>query len=150
MNINTPIFLIALSCTLSAYGQSDVTVEILTTDNINGIAPAVQDAQTNRFDSHDEYVNCLSYLNPRNDTNVMAQWTVIESLFYTNNIRIGITMCSAGCGASIHADDIERARTILNIAIRDGLIDNNILKMEIKAQQAGPAYPPQGVGSADP
>ena len=150
MNINTPIFLIALSCTFSAYGQSDVTVEILATDNVNGIAPAIQDAQTSRLDSHDGYVNCLSYLNPRNDTNVMAQWTVIESLFYTNNIRFGVTMCSAGCGASIHADDIERARTILNIAIRDRLIDNNILKMEIKAQQAGPAYPPQGVGSADP
>ena len=150
MNINTPIFLIALSCTLSAYGQSDVTVEILENDDNNRSAPAVQSAQTNRIDPHDEYVSCLSYLNPRNDTNVMAQWTVIDSLFRKNNIRIGITMCSIGCGATIHADDIERAMAILNMAIKDNLIDNNILKMEIKAQQAGPAYPPQGVGSADP
>ena len=151
MNINTPICLIALSITLSAHGQSDVTVEILeNNDDINRIAPAIQSAQTNRIDTHDEYVSCLSYLNPLNNTNRMAQWKIIDSLFRTNNIRIGITMCSIGCGATIHADDIERARTILNMAIKENLIDNNILEMEIKAQQGGPGYPPQGVGSPDP
>ena len=150
MNINKPIFLIALSCTLSAYGQSDVTVEILDTDNTNEIAPAIQSAQTNQLEYHDDYVDCLSFLNPDNNTNVMAQWAVMNSLFHTNNIRIGVTMGSIGCSSSIHVDDIERARTILNMAVKDKLIDNGILKMKIEAQQSGPAYPPQGVGSADP
>ena len=135
--MNTPkaIILLQLACATWTFAQTDITVEILDSIDTNEMAMLIQAAQSNRYDSAGEYVSCLTYLNPRNHTNIMAQWTVIESLFETNNIRIGLTMCSLGCGSSIHIDDIERAKTILDKAIAEKLIDNNVLKMKIEAQQ---------------
>lgn len=135
MNIYRLIILIVLSTTLCALGQTDITVEITDTADTNDITPVMQNVKENQPSNFDEYENCLSYLNPRNNADTMAQWTVINPLFRTNNIRIGITMCSLECRASIHVDDVERARTILNKAIKDKRIDNNILKMKIETQQ---------------
>ena len=124
--------LIGLNCSLCAFGQSEVTVEILETDRAGEIAPVDPRGIVNPFEPQNGYVNCLKYLNPRNDADVMAQWTVMDALFRTNHVRRGVTMCSIGCGASIHVDDVELARQILQTAIRDGLVDNSILKMEIE------------------
>ncbi len=143
------MFLIALGCSLAALGQADVAVEILQTGNAGEIAPVDPDGHADRPVSLDEYVSCLTYMNPLNSADVMAQWTVIDSLFRTNNIRIGVTMCSIGCGASIHVDDIERARLIMETAIRDQLIDNSILKMGI-AVPSIPENAPQGVAFSEP
>jgi hypothetical protein len=127
----------------AAMGQSEITVEILETDGAGEIAPVDPRGMANRFDSQDGYVSCLTYMNPLNSADVMAQWTVIQALFRTNNVRIGMTMCSIGCGASIHVDDVERARQILQTAIRDRLIDNAILKMEIASPPLSGNAPPR-------
>ena len=116
----------------AAPGQADVVVEILETDRAGEIAPVDPRGIVDPFEPQNGYVNCLKYLNPCNDADVMAQWTVMDALFRTNHVRRGVTMCSIGCGASIHVDDVELARQILQTAIRDGLIDNSILKMEIE------------------
>ncbi|MGD9612577.1 MAG: hypothetical protein AB7V22_06700 [Kiritimatiellia bacterium] len=101
------------------------------------------------FEPQNGYVDCLEYLNPRNNTDVMAQWTVMDALFRTNHVRIGVAMCSIGCHASIHVDDVELARQILQTAIRDRLIDNSILKMEIACPPI-PGNAPPRESSAEP
>ena len=145
MTIPKLLLLIVLSGTLGAFGQSEITVEILETDGAGEIAPVDPRGMANRFDSQDGYVSCLTYMNPLNSADVMAQWTVIQALFRTNNVRIGVTMCSIGCGASIHVDDVERARQILQTAIRDRLIDNSILKMEIEDPPIPENAPPGSI-----
>ena len=127
----------------TAPGQADVVVEILETDGAGEIAPVDPRGIADPFEPQNDYVNCLKYLNPRNDADVMAQWTVMDALFRTNHVRLGVTMCSIGCGASIHVDDVERARQILQTAIRDGLIDNSILKMEIACPPMPGNAPPR-------
>lgn len=124
-------------------GQSEITVEILETDGAGEIAPVDRSGMTDRFDSQDGYVSCLTYMNPLNNADVMAQWTVMDALFRTNHVRLGVTMCSIGCGASIHVGDVERARQILQTAIRDGLIDNSILKVEIASPPMPGNAPPR-------
>ena len=127
----------------AAPGQADVVVEILETDGAGEVAPVDPRGIADPLEPQNGYVNCLKYLNPRNDADVMAQWTVMDALFRTNHVRIGVTMCSIGCGASIHVDDVERARLILQTAIRDGLIDNSILKMEIASPPISGNAPPR-------
>ena len=124
--------LIGLNCSLCAFGQSEVMVEILESGSAGEIATGDPREYVEPFEPQNGYVNCLKYQNPHNDADVMAQWTVMDALFRTNHVRIGVTMCSIGCGASIHVDDVELARQILQTAIRDRLIDNSILKMEIE------------------
>jgi hypothetical protein len=127
----------------AAPGQADVVVEILETDGAGEVAPVDPRGIADPLEPQNGYVNCLKYLNPRNDADVMAQWTVMDALFRTNHVRIGVTMCSIGCSASIHVDDVERARLILQTAIRDGLIDNSILKMEIASPPISGNAPPR-------
>ena len=140
---------LALGCALRAPGPAAGAAEILETDNSGGSPPVFQSGPADRSAPGDGYVQCLRYLNPRNDADVMAQWAVMDSLFRANRIRIGVTMCSIGCGASIHVDDVARARQILETAIQDRLVDNAILKMEIEVP-AIPANAPPGAAAAGP
>jgi len=123
--------------------QSNVTIEIIESTTANGLETH-QDAEDNQVTSPSIYINCLSYLNPLNSTNVMTQWKVMDNLFQQNNIRMGVTMGSIGCSTSIHIEDVHRTKLILEKAIQDKLIDNDILKMKIEVQQPVAGSPPQG------
>ena len=137
MKTKWTITLPLLVCGLCALAQSDITFKILDTVDTNAMDVAIQAAQSNRFDNSGK---CnITYSNPWNDIKVMNQWRVIDALFRTNNIRIGLMMCSLSCGARLPADDVERAKQILEKAIRDGRIDNAVLQMKIEAQPTAAA-----------
>ncbi len=144
------LFLCALSC---AQAQTIDTVEVV----LNGETTTVQtlhlDNDTTNIaeDVQQPYVPFLTYLNPHNDTNVMKQWVVLNNLFRTNGIRLGITMCSISCGTDVQARDYERGKAIVEEALAKKLIDNMILKLKIKeAQPGGGGYGSPSAGSPNP
>jgi len=115
--------------------EANGSVTRLTADEFYKVTSGFQSLTNDITNTSDQYTGRIKYMNPRNSANVMAQWRVIDSLFRTNNIRTGITMCSLSCSGDLHRDDVEQAKRILNDAIRKKLIDNSILKMEIRAQE---------------
>lgn len=138
------LILVNVMLTPWVHAQTDVVYEVieangsiarLTADEFYKVTRAYPVSTNLVADTSDQYTGRIKYMNPRNHTNVMAQWRIIDSLFRTNNIRIGLTLCSVGCSGDLHRDDVDRANELLDMAIENQLIDSSILKMKIFPQQ---------------
>ena len=133
------LLLCALSC---AQAQTFDTLEIVMDGETTAIKTLHHDYGTpyTAEDMQQPFVPFLSHLNPYNNTNVMKQWVILNDLFRTNGIRLGITMCSISCGTDVQARDYARGKAVVEEALAKGLIDNTILKLEIRGAEptAGP------------
>ena len=138
MNMKITMATALLVCGLINVGAQRIdTAEII----LDGKTSTVQtlhlgDDPTNATDdAQQHYVPFISYLNPHNNTNVMKQWLVLDQLFQTNGIRLGMTMCSMSCRTDVQARDYNQGKQIVEDAIAHRLFDNTILKLTIKKAQ---------------
>jgi hypothetical protein len=88
--------------------------------------------QTNYVDEEERYVSFISYVNPSNNSKAQKEWEILNGLFETNNIGLGITMCSLSCMCTIRESDYAQGVRLVRDAINNGLINNSIINVQIR------------------